>query len=51
MKNLNPILTKYFNFFVVAPASLLNDIENGEAYGVFDSCNWFSLLQKILGSS
>ena len=45
------ILTKYFTFFVVVPASLLNDIENGEAYEVFDSCTWFSLLWNLLGSS
>ena len=39
MKHSKPILT----FFDV-PASLFNDIENGEVYGVFDSCTWFSLL-------
>ena len=32
----------------VFPVSLLNDIENGEVYSVFDSCTWFSLLQKII---
>ena len=30
MKHSNSILTKYFTFFVVVPASLLNDIENGD---------------------
>ena len=37
MKYSNSILSKYFTFFVfvVVSASLLNDIENGEAYGVF----------------
>ena len=46
MKHSNSILTKYFTFFVAAPASMSNDIENGEAYGVFHNCTWFSLLLK-----